>query len=94
MTPDREALVRSLEAERLRPTPPRPSRIPTESLADVLGEVAREPTQQQAEAAARMEDYTFLRDSGETAEAAAARVGITPATARSKYEPHYRRGLQ
>lgn len=94
MSVDREALVAALEAERLRPIPPRPNRIPSETLADVLDEVAREPTQQQAKAAARMEDYTFLRAVGEPVEAAAARVGISPATARKNYEPHYRKGTQ
>ena len=88
----------ALEAERLRAVPPpwprRAHRIPLEALADVLDEVAGEPTQQQTEAAARLEDYTFLRDQDEDIELAAARVGISPATARKRYEPLYRKGKQ
>ncbi|TYK47179.1 hypothetical protein [Actinomadura decatromicini] len=94
-----DARVRALEAERLQPTPPRPPRrapgIDPGGLAELLDEAAgREPTQQQTEAAARLEDYTFARDTGDEVEMAAARVGITPATAKSKYEPLYRKGKQ
>lgn len=98
MSIDRDALVAALEAERLRPIPPRPPHrqpgIDPDALAELLDEVAGPPTRQQAAAAARMEDYVFLRDANETAEAAAARVGIRPKTAQVNYEPHYRRGHQ
>lgn len=88
-------LVRALEAERLRPVPPRPPRrmpgIDRAALEELLDEVAR-PTAHQRAAAGRFEDYAFLRDLDEPLEAAAARVGIRPKTARSYYEPAYRRG--
>lgn len=96
MSLDRDALVAALEAERLRPIPPRPNRpqppIDPDALAELLDEVAGPPTRQQVAAAERMEDYVFLRDANETRDAAAARVGIRPKTARVTYEPHYRRG--
>lgn len=96
MSGDRDALVAALEAERLQPVPPRPpQRLPgidPDALHDLLDEAAsREPTMQQREAAARLEDYTFLRDAGEDMEAAAARVGISIVTARKTYEPRYRK---
>ncbi|GAA2298469.1 hypothetical protein GCM10010402_66370 [Actinomadura luteofluorescens] len=92
---DTTDLVRALEAERLHPVPPPPHRpgrrMPPEALAEVLEEAAGEPTQQQTEAAARLEDYMFLRDQDEDLEIAARRVGISPATARKSYEPQWRK---
>lgn len=94
MTDDPAELVRALEAERLRRVPPRPPRrmpsIDRAALDELVEEATgREPTMQQTEAAARLEDYAFLRDMNEDIEAAAARVGIRVATARRKYEPLY-----
>ena len=46
-----------------------------------------------ARAAARAEDYAWLRDNGSTSEDAAATVGITSRLSRVKYERAYQAGL-
>lgn len=90
----------ALEAERLQPTPrPAPRTVPNprirdDDLAELLDEAAATPSPRQSQAAARREDYTFCRASGDSIAAAAARVGITEATARQKYEPLYQKGIR
>ena len=46
-----------------------------------------------ARAAARAEDYAWLRDGGSSPEDAAARVGVTSRLSRVKYEAAYQAGL-
>ncbi|WP_329520531.1 hypothetical protein [Spirillospora sp. NBC_01491] len=90
--------VRSLEAERLRPVPPPPSR-PVRRLTpgemDELCEAVCPPDdphpELQSDAAARLEDYAWLRGQGEPIEEAARRVGVQAKTARQKYEPQLKK---
>lgn len=85
--------VRSLEAERLRPVPPRewhpdPRRAAsTDRIAELVAEVtSRRPALAQ-DAPTRREDYVFLRRQGEPIEEAARRVGLSIVQARREYEP-------
>ena len=96
MTADPHARAAELEAERLRPVPPRPTlpAITPEDLANVLAEAFPTPHPHRTQAEARQEDYAFLRAHREGVEAAAVRVGIRSTTARQKYEPRFRKGQQ
>lgn len=89
MSDELDARVRSLEAERLRPVPMRPSkprRIRPEELAELCDALAHEHHRRTA-AATRTEEYVFLREQGVPLEAAADQVGIKAKTARRDYEP-------
>jgi hypothetical protein len=85
--------IRALEAERLRPVPPRewhpdPRRAaPPGRIAELVAEVtSREPVLAQ-DAPMRREDYVFLRRQGLDVDEAAERVGVHPDRARREYEP-------
>ncbi|TDD68587.1 hypothetical protein [Actinomadura rubrisoli] len=87
----------ALEAERLRPVPRAAARalpsIAPDALAELLAEAAAgRPPGRQSVADARMEDYAFCRDTGESVEITAARVGISVDTALKRYEPTYQKG--
>lgn len=80
--------IRSLEAERLRPVPPRewhpdPRRAaPTDRIAAAVAEAAPASP---GDVANRREEYAFLRDQGVGIAQAARQVGVAMQTAR-RYE--------
>lgn len=58
-------------------------------LADQVPDREARP-RRQSQAAARMEDYAFMRSTGASVAEAAARLGIRERHALRAYEPHYR----
>lgn len=88
MSDELAARIRALEAERLRPVPPRewhpdPRRTaPPDRIAAAVAEAAPASP---GDAAYRREEYAFLRDQGVGVTEAARRVGVAMQTAR-RYE--------